>query len=214
MKKLYLQDMRLIENAVQKAESKTSGEIVPVIYNKCTNTQLIFPLLFILLSLTWHVLQDQWFPINFWEGHLFTQIGLPLLVVGAISFFLSQAPWVQRLFISKRRREQFVRDRAELEFYRCGIPQTQDRTGILLFVSLLERYSVVLADKRIAEKLPKETWDEVLSILNSKITPQHFAQGFVPAIEKCGDILAAHLPKEASDTDELPNQPILRLDYV
>ncbi|NDD04644.1 MAG: hypothetical protein EB078_07040, partial [Proteobacteria bacterium] len=204
---------KLIEEAVRKAELKTSGEIVPIVYNKCSNTSFVFPVLFLFLFLIWHTFQDWYFPVNYWEGNLILQLGLPPLVIGLLSFFISQFAVVQRLLVPKNRREKVIRDRAELEFYRCGIPQTQEKTGILLFVSLMERYSVVLADKAISEKLPSETWTEVLKILNSGMKSHQLAKGFVPAVEKCGELLAAHFPIKKEDTNELPNYPILRLDY-
>lgn len=77
----------------------------------------------------------------------------------------------------------------------------------------MERYSVVLADKAISEKLPPETWNDVLKILNSGMKSHQLAKGFVPAVEKCGELLAAHFPIKKDDMNELPNYPILRLDY-
>jgi len=211
--KQNMDDLKHIEEAVRKAELKTSGEIVPIVYNKCSNTSFVFPILFLFTFMVWHTFQDWYFPVNFWEGNLFLQLGLPPVVLGLISFFLSRWMAVQRLLVPKSRREKVVRDRAELEFYRCGISQTKDQTGILLFVSLMERYSVVLADKSISEKLPRETWNEVLTILNSGLKSHQLAKGFVPAIEKCGELLAAHFPIKKDDTNELSNYPILRLDY-
>jgi|688.fasta_scaffold91561_1 putative membrane protein len=207
------EDLKLITEAVRKAELKTSGEIVPIIYNKCSNTSFIFPLLFLLFFIAWHSIQDTYFPVNYWEGNVILQLGLPPIVLGLIAFALSRWQPVQRLLVKKSRREKVVQDRAELEFYRCGIPQTKDKTGILLFVSLMERYSVVLADKAITEKLPAETWSEVLQILNSRMSSKNLSKGFIPAIEKCGELLAAHFPRNTEDENELPNHPILRNDY-
>jgi putative membrane protein len=206
-------DLKLIEDAVRKAELKTSGEIVPIIYNKCSNTSFVLPVLFLFLFLIWHTFQDWYFPVNYWEGNLFLQLAFPPMFIGLLSFFLSQRTAVQRLLVPKHRREKVIRDRAELEFYRCGIPLTKDKTGILLFVSLMERYSVVLADKAISEKLPPETWNDVLKILNSGMKSHQLAKGFVPAVEKCGELLATHFPIKKDDMNELPNYPILRLDY-
>lgn len=206
-------DMKKIEEAVRKAELGTSGEIVPIIYNKCSNTSFVFPFLFLVLFLSWHAIQDAYFPVNYWEGNLFLQLVVPPVVLAVLSFLLSRVSWVQRRFIPKKRREKVVQDRAELEFYRLGIPNTQGRTGILLFVSLMERYSVVLADKGISDKLPPETWKEVLEILNSKMSPSDLEKAFVPAIEKCGELLAQYFPRDPQDSNELANYPILRLDH-
>lgn len=205
-------DLKKIEAAVLKAESTTSGEIVPIIYNKCCNTSWVFPLVFLILLVIWQFIQENYFPINSWDGNLMVQVALPLLLISVLSLFLGNILIIQRFFISKRRREKNVEDRAELEFYRLVSSKTKNKIGILLFVSLMERYSVVLADESISSKLPPETWNEVLKLLNSKMNSKELAKGFVPAIEKCGELLASRFPRDPQDTNELANYPILRLD--
>jgi len=208
----YVDDLKKIEAAVKKAESTTSGEIVPIIYNKCSNTSFVFPLVFLILFVIWRFFQENYFPINSWDGNLMVQVALPVLLISIFSFFLGKILIIQRFFISRRRREKEVEDRAELEFHRLVSLKTQNKTGILLFVSLMERYSVVLADESISKKLPPETWNEVLKLLNSQMSSKELAKGFVPAIEKCGELLTSHFPRDPQDKNELANYPILRLD--
>lgn len=212
MKMQLTESLKKIEAAVEQAETKTSGEIVPIIYDKCSNTSFAFPFTFMFLFLVWHSFQDWYFPVNFWEGNLFLQLGLPPLICGVLSLFASKISRLQRRLIPQHRKEKNVRERAELEFYRTGVPQTQGRTGILIFVSLMERWSVILADEAISKKLPAETWQEILYILNSQMTSKDLSRGMIPAIEKCGQILSAHFPRESQDVNELPNFPIFRSD--
>jgi len=204
--------LKAIEAAVQKAELKTSGEIVPVISDKCSNTTFVFPLIFLSCLSLAIVLQQIYFPFNHWDHNIFWQVSLPVLFLFLLSLGLSKIYWVQRFFIPKRYLEKEVQEQAELEFYRWVNSKTKDKTGILLFVSLMERYSVVLADTSISQKLPPETWTEVLQILNSQMSQSDLARGFVPAIEKCRELLSQHFPRDPNDTDELPNYPILRRD--
>lgn len=212
MKMTLTESLKKIEDAVELSERKTSGEIVPIVYDKCSNTSFVFPFTFLCLFLVWHTFQDWYFPFNFWEGNLFLQLGRPPLLCGVLSLFLSRSHRLQRLLIPRHRREKNTRERAELEFYRSGIPQTKGRTGVLIFVSLMERWSVVLADEAISKKLPAETWQEILEVLNSQMTSKDLALGLLPAIEKCGHLLAIHFPNDAQDVNELPNFPIFRTD--
>ncbi len=212
IKKYSLDDLKQIEEAVRKAESTTSGEIVPVIYDKCSNTFFVFPLLFLLFFILFHLIQELYFSVNYWEGNVLLQLGLVPLLAGATSIVLSLFPIVQRLLIPKFVREQRVREKAELEFYRTGVPNTEGKTGVLIFVSLMERFSVVLADKAISEKLPPSTWSEVLKLLNENMSARNIAGGFGPAIRKCGELLSAHFPKRDGDVNELSNQVIVRCD--
>ena len=203
-------DLKNIEEAVMEAEKRTVGEVVPLIYDKCSHTQFVFPFLAILVSSILYALQGAFFPVNYWDANWFLQLLLPALFALLISLLASKLDVVQRVFLSKARREKAVKEKAELEFYRCGVSGTKEKTGVLIFVSLMERYSVVLADKAISEKLPPETWNEVLNTLNSKLSTKSLSKGFLPAIKKCGDILEAHFPRKPDNTDELPNYPILR----
>jgi uncharacterized membrane protein len=45
------------------------------------------------------------------------------------------------------------------------------------------------------------------------MSSKNLSKGFIPAIEKCGELLAAHFPRNTEDENELPNHPILRNDY-
>lgn len=206
------EDLNLIEAAVQKAELKTSGEIVPVISDKCSNTSFIFPFLFLLFLCGAILLQQVYYPWNLWDKNIFWQLSLSLAVSLVLSFVLAQLSMVQRFFIPKRRREKEVQDQAELAFHRWISAKTEGKTGILIFVSLMERYSVVLGDEAISKKLPAETWSEVLKLLNSKMDSKSISTSFVPAIEKCGNLLSEHFPRDPHDTDELSNYPLLRWD--
>ena len=118
--------------------------------------------------------------------------------------------WVQRNLVSRRDREDQVQMRAELEFYESNIKNTKSATGILLFVSLLERRAVVLADSAINEKVQKETWVDVCNTLVSGIRAGSIAKGFCDAINKSQAILTPHFPIQPDDTNELSNNIIIK----
>lgn len=105
---------------------------------------------------------------------------------------------------------KLVELRAELEFYRHYQNQTQNRTAILLFISLLERRAVVLADKAIAEKLPAETWSEVVHLMTSELKHKDLSTGFIRAIQKCSEILSHHFPNQKHNPNELCNQLVIK----
>jgi len=82
---------------------------------------------------------------------------------------------------------------------------TRDRTGVLIFVSLAERYARIIADEGIAAKVSNREWQEAIDALTAHMRDGRIAQGFLAAIERCGTVLAAHAPP--TDTgDELPDR--------
>src|SRR6187399_1968319 len=53
----------------------------------------------------------------------------------------------------------------------CGarLQHTELRTGVLIFVSVAERYAEIVADAGIATKVSPSVWDEAVAGLTSKI---------------------------------------------
>jgi putative membrane protein len=126
-------------------------------------------------------------------------------------FFLARLSFTQRLFTSKR--DQFIQVhlRAEAEFHRRGLHKTSGGTGVLLFLSALERKAVVLADHSIASRLKPEVWSDVLSALTNGLKTEGAGMGFVRAIEITGKLLGEHFPPvlDKVNEDELSNHLII-----
>jgi putative membrane protein len=198
-------DVERVELAVKAAESHTSGEIVPVVIPKSSYTShtgdmaaLGWVGVFGVLLLSETVMHEVWaHPV--WTAVIF-------LLGGAICYRLGLTSWMQRLLISKGDLSQQVLRRAELEFYRENIARTEGRTGVLIFVSLLERQVVVLADRSISEKMPPETWQGVVDLIVGGIRSQSLAQGLCAGIRRAGEILSEHFPIHSDDKNELGNR--------
>lgn len=92
------------------------------------------------------------------------------------------------------------------EFYRLGMDKTRDRTGILLFIILVEKRFQILADTGINSKVEQETWDRIAAGLSDYFKNGAYLEGMVKTIQKMGEILARHFPKKADDTNELSNE--------
>ena len=82
----------------------------------------------------------------------------------------------------------------------------QDRTGILIFVSLAERYARIIADDGIAARVPQSEWQAAVDALIAHMRDGRIADGFVAAIELCGSELARHFPRTETSRDELPDR--------
>jgi putative membrane protein len=189
-----------LHQAVIAAESKTSGEIVPMVVTssaRYTEIELcgVITGLFLgmLLGWLWH---DPWesYRLNLWP------------VVGAtVGFLIARIPAVKRRLASKSRIAEAVNDRCMSAFTEHGLHYTRDHTGILILVSLLEHRVEVLADRGINEKVPPGTWNEIVEILTLGLKSRHAGDAFCKAVERCGDTLATHFPRQADDRDELAN---------
>jgi putative membrane protein len=142
-----------------------------------------------------------------------TSPGLLLCAQGAAGLgghALARIPAVRRLLIDDTLAETRVAQRARLAFAERGLERTRGRTGILLFVSLLERRVVVLGDVGVDRILaPDERWDDVVQLALRGLREGRAVEGLAAAIARCGEILAAHLPAPPRDVNELPDAVVL-----
>jgi putative membrane protein len=194
-----------IRRAIVAAESRTAGEIVPMIVTssaRYTEVELLGVITGLFIGMIAEgVWSDPWGSpfLNLWP------------VVGALAGFLfCRIPAAKRFLASKNRVVQAMHITCLAAFTEHGLHYTRDHTGILILVSLLERRVQVLADRGINQKVSAGTWDEVVRLLTAGLKSGQACDAFCQAIERCGELLAEHFPHQADDKDELSNHLVTK----
>jgi putative membrane protein len=101
-----------------------------------------------------------------------------------------------------------VRRRA-VELFRAGTEKrTKGRTGILLYLSLLERRAEIVADEAIHSKVEPDAWGEAMAVLIEEVKAGRTGEGMARAVEKIGAVLAQCLPPTLDNPNELPDRLI------
>ncbi|HEV2747745.1 MAG TPA: hypothetical protein VGW34_10670 [Allosphingosinicella sp.] len=101
-----------------------------------------------------------------------------------------------------------VRRRAIELFKASAEHRTHGRTGVLLYLSLLEHRAEIVADEAIHSKVAPEVWGDAMAALVAEVKAGRAAQGMAAAVEQIGAVLAQHFPKSLADRDELPDRLI------
>jgi putative membrane protein len=191
-------------------EKKTSGEIVPMIVRRSSaigHVPYLLTLIFWLALMVFEIPQYSFFTLDFYGPWILAALAIACFL---ISFPLSKLFWIQRMLVPHRDQVFQVNARALLEFYQTGIINTHSRTGVFLFLSLMERKAVVLADEAIAKKMSVETWKQICQEMVDGIQKGETGAGMVRAIEKCGDVLAPHFPPVAGKQNELKDALVVK----
>ncbi len=207
-KYLTADEVRRLSEVVRTAESRTSGEIVPIIMKCSTGVGHVTLMLTLFLSLVFFLveipLQNYFFggaDSLFWTSWS----SLMVFVFWGVSLVLAKKHFWQRLLTHPQEQTRQVWNRAELEFSRNKINRTAQGTGILVFVSVMERKAVILADQGISKHYSAEVWEVLIKDLSMSLKGGHWYQGFEKVILEAGKILAEKLPAERHDTNELAN---------
>ena len=141
----------------------------------------------------------------FFHSSLWTYIPLSLVLFFPFRRLIAGTPVLKRIFILPLKKEEAVRKRALLAFYEKGLYRTRLNTGVLFFISLLEKKVWVLADKGIYEKIQQQTLDRFAAKVSQGIRLGRACETLCRAIEEMGERLAEHFPLIEGDMDELPN---------
>jgi len=190
-----------IRLAVREAESKTAGEIVPMVVGSSARYTEV-ELLGVITGLVIGTIVE-WF----WSGAWSSLDSNLWPVAGALTgFLLARVPAIKRRVASQRRVAEAVHGFALAAFTEHGLHLTRDHTGILILVSLLEHRVEVLADRGIDAKVEPGAWQEIVIILTAGLKSDRPCDAFCKAIERCGEILATHFPRGEDDRDELLNR--------
>jgi putative membrane protein len=193
------EDRAAIAAAIRAAEQRTSGQIVCVLMRSASEYFYVPVLWAALLAL-----------ISPWPLIVLTQWSVQRIFLVQIVFFavavliLSWPPLRMALVPTAVRRARAHRAAVE-QFFARGLTLTRDRTGVLIFVSLAERYARIIADEGIAAKVSNREWQVAVDALTAHMRDGRIAQGFIAAIEQCGAVLAAHAPPTGAG-DELPDR--------
>lgn len=197
------EEERRIAEAIADAERSTSGEIVAVIASE-SDSYLYAPFLWaslIALLVPWPFIHFTW-----WSVHWIYALQL-LVFVALVAIMLPQP--VRRWLVPRRVQRLRAHRRAVEQFLVQNLHTTSGRTGVLIFVSVAERYAEVLADVGIDTKVPPGTWQGIVDDLTAKISAGQSADGFVAAITTAGQHLATHFPPGKLDPNQLPNHLIV-----
>src|SRR5262245_27411607 len=194
-----------IEAAVREGERSTGGEIVVAVVRQCGgHAGAAFWLGAWLAALAFLALGLFAPPLS-WAAYLAAQAA-----AFALGLRLAQLPGVHRLLLGPEALERHAAARARRCFAEQGLTRTRGRTGILIFVALLERRVVVLGDEGIDRVLePGESWQAVVDLAVEGLRSGDPARGLVAAVGLCGAILARHLPPPVPNPDELPDAVVI-----
>ena len=108
-------------------------------------------------------------------------------------------------FANPARRELAVQGRALRAFYEKGLYRTVQNTGVLFFISILERKVWVLADRGIYEKITQARLNDMAQSVSEGIRQGRAAEALAAAIREAGELLREHFPIVKGDTNELPD---------
>jgi putative membrane protein len=202
-------DLTEIKEAVQEAEKKTSGEIVPFFAEASHHyKEWVWLGSFLGGGLGGLVLLGM--DIGEYRSWDYTSLdAITFVWSGAflgllLSYFIAKL----RLFIVPYRSKYFfVNLKAKEAFLDEEVFKTGNRTGILIYISLYEKIVRVLPDAGIAKIVPQSDWDEAVQLIVKGMKTGKRKEGIVASILFCGNLLVKYgIKVQKDDKNEISDE--------
>lgn len=140
------------------------------------------------------------------SSHVFALTSIlvdPFVTGGVAGAVVELLPGVKRTLSPRGMRHRAVVRAARATFVERGVHRTRDRSGVLVYVSWLEREAVVVADSEIERTLAGEIRDDAARSLTAAIRGGGAA--VARELERFAPALAAAMPRREDDVNELPD---------
>ncbi|MGD0721532.1 MAG: TPM domain-containing protein [Roseiarcus sp.] len=179
-----------VEAAIRAAQARSSGQIV-VVLARASHDYEIMPLIasaLVALAAPWPLL-------------IFTDLPAERIFIAQLALFLvalaiTSLPALRlRLTPAAVRRSNAHRAAIE-QFVIRGLTHGAARNGILIYVSLAERYARIVADDGAAKAIGQAQWKAVVDRLTGAMRAGAVGDALIAAATECGDLLARHFPAQ------------------
>jgi putative membrane protein len=125
-------------------------------------------------------------------------------VLGALG--TSRLPLLERMLTRPKIRRQNVRTAARAALFDLGVTRTRRRTGLLVYVAMLEREVELVADIGVALADLGDEWTQAAACLAAAVRGRADPDAFFAALAALGPLLTRAAPPTDDDINELPDE--------
>jgi putative membrane protein len=196
------EDKNRVAAAIARAESETAGEIYVVIAHGGEEFRYI--------PVIWAALAALLLP---WPLHLLTSLSTTTILVLQAMVFVGAAlimshPSIGHHVVPNAIAADRTRRQAYEQFLAHGVHLTEERTGVLIYVTPKDRRVEIVADVGIHSKVGEAAWEELAQEITVAARAGQLVDGIINAIRKAGALLAQHFPPSARNPNELSDRMV------
>ncbi len=125
------------------------------------------------------------------------------VIVGGAAAVVGLVPGVKRLLTPAALRQREVARAARATFVERGLHNTRDRSGVLVYISWLEREVILVADSCVERRLPAVARMNAEQALTAAMA--NGGAAVARELEALAAALGSAMPRRADDVNELPD---------
>jgi putative membrane protein len=191
---------RKLEDEIALIEKESSVEIVPV-FLKASSSYVGFRRFYSLILFILLLLVERLFHLA--PASILLEWGIPLLFSMGAFFYWEYYPEHLVPLVPQGQRWAKVQRRAREAFFEHEVFNTRARSGILIYVSFLEKSVLLLADKGFQAHIPEKVWMELSEQLAADFDAENPGHSFLRALDSFRGKFAQSFPRSENDRNEL-----------
>ncbi len=126
---------------------------------------------------------------------------------GLVAWLAHRSPGLLRALAPEARLRKQVERAAAEHFLAEAVHGTRGRTGLLVYLSLLEDRVALVPDLGLEGRVPSAAWAEVRWSATRDPSRPRTQDDLVRGVEQIGAILRQRMPAQGTDLNELPDAP-------
>ncbi len=192
-----------IERRVEEVEAATAAEVVVVVARQSGSYRDLAILGGCAVAVA-ALLGLLYLPVDFPAPTV-----VPLTLVAGLAGTVVCGRWprlVSWLAFEDRRLEQ-VRRGAAVAFVEEAVSATRERTGLLVYHSLLEGRTELMMDHGLQASIPGGSFNEIVAAVRRETAGRPWAEAVEELLVKLAPLLADHAPAEGDNPNQIPNRP-------
>lgn len=108
------------------------------------------------------------------------------------------------------RRSPTVRARAIDVFSELRVWDTEENTGVLIYLQLIDRDFEIVADRGISARVQQAEWDAIAARMEAAFRTGDFEAGVLAGLEEITTLLTREFPARGQNPNELPDEVVVR----
>jgi putative membrane protein len=141
-----------------------------------------------------------------WEFALIWFLIDPVVIGALAGLAASRSSFLRRALTRRAKRRERIEAAARSAFVERRIHTTSGRTGILLYVSVLEREAAVVVDAGVEALAATEAWGNAVGEIERAVRQGADGTAVAERLRGLAALLSPALERSAADVDELPNE--------
>jgi putative membrane protein len=190
-----------MSRAIARIENQSHSEWVVLVKDR-THSYAQYPL-GIAAALAFATLTYFRFAPFFFEEWVIYAGTIAAFVLGAA--LTAGLPGLLRLAVGRKRLVKSTEILARACFQKAGIHHTRDKTGVLVFVAILERQVMIIPDRGVESAIPPAEWIKIREDFNSIFKAKNPAKDLLAKLESLSAAVSRYIPQVDDDTNELPD---------